>query len=373
MEARAPSHSVFRQPVYKMRGFLTALLLCCALANGLEEPRKKKQFSLFSMVQFENLPCQGVGSNDEATTGVCYTATECDEKQGNEIGKCASGFGVCCMVKTSTCGSTVSQNCSYIQNPTFPSTYAPTTAGACAFNVKPVGPNICQIKLDFLKLSLSGKEATGACGGANTNTLTINGPTTTDPPTLCGDFDGQHIYVENGAQTANTVLTFDVKGAGSSWNIKVNQIACDSEMRPPTGCLQYYTGIGGTFKSLGHGDNARMLQENYVICFRREEGRCQIEYSIATADSFKLGTATAKDGQAITDVANVGNTEAYLIIDGAPSLFYGGAKLADTTTSTVSAAVRSSTYPFRVRNSGTIAQKDTANAGFDLSWHQVPC
>ena len=84
------------------------------------------------------------------------------------------------------------------------------------------------------------------------------------------------VYVENGAQTANTVLTFDVKGAGSSWNIKVNQIACDSEMRPPTGCLQYYTGIGGTFKSLGHGDSARMLQEDYVICFRREEGRCQI-------------------------------------------------------------------------------------------------
>merc|ERR1711976_762663 len=251
------AHSVFRQPVYKMRGFLTALLLCCALANGLEEPRKKKQFSLFSMVQFENLPCQGVGSNDEATTGVCYTATECDEKQGNEI-------------------------------------------GTCAFNIKPVGPNICQIKLDFLKLSLSGKEATGACGdAATTNTLKINGPTTTDPPTLCGDFDGQHIYVENGAKTAQTVLTFDVKGAGSSWNIKVNQIACDSEMRPPTGCLQYYTGVGGTFKSLGHGDSARMLQEDYVICFRREEGQCQIEYSIATADSFKLGTATAKDMQAI--------------------------------------------------------------------------
>ena len=117
------------------------ILLCIEGLLTYNSFLSAEQFSLFSMVQFENLPCQGVGSNDEATTGVCYTATECDEKQGNEIGKCASGFGVCCMVKTSTCGSTVSQNCSYIQNPTFPSTYAPTTAGACAFNVKPVGPS----------------------------------------------------------------------------------------------------------------------------------------------------------------------------------------------------------------------------------------
>merc|ERR1711976_219420 len=240
--------------------------------------------SLFSVVQFDNVECQSSDATSSTPKGVCYTASECTDRKGMKIGHCAQGFGVCCMVKTSECGSTVSQNCSYVQNPSFPTVYSPTAATNCQYNVKPVGPNICQIKLDFLKLSLSGKEATGACGdAATTNTLKINGPTTTDPPTLCGDFDGQHIYVENGAKTAQTVLTFDVKGAGSSWNIKVNQIACDSEMRPPTGCLQYYTGVGGTFKSLGHGDSARMLQEDYVICFRREEGRCEIEYSIATA------------------------------------------------------------------------------------------
>ena len=40
----------------------------------------------------------------------------------------------------------------------------------------------------MLKLSISGKAATGAC----TNQLTINGPTARDPPVLCGTITGQH-------------------------------------------------------------------------------------------------------------------------------------------------------------------------------------
>ena len=37
-------------------------------------------------------------------------------------------FGVCCLFIASAGGSTVTQNCSYIQNPSFPSAYAATTA-----------------------------------------------------------------------------------------------------------------------------------------------------------------------------------------------------------------------------------------------------
>ena len=36
----------------------------------------------------------------------------------------------------SSCGSSVSQNCTYIQNPSYPTSY--TTTGTCAFSVTPV-------------------------------------------------------------------------------------------------------------------------------------------------------------------------------------------------------------------------------------------
>ena len=69
----------------------------------------------------------------------------------------------------------------------------------------------------------------------------------------------------------------------------------------PPGCLQYYTGTGGSFKSLTRGDNMRMLQQTfYSICFRREENMCEIDYSVTTAGSFQLGVGMAANaGQAI--------------------------------------------------------------------------
>ena len=45
------------------------------------------------------------------------------------------------------------------------------------------------MRLEFETLQVSDKQATGLCG---TNTLTINGPTATDPPVLCGTLTGQH-------------------------------------------------------------------------------------------------------------------------------------------------------------------------------------
>ena len=93
-----------------------------------------EQFGLFSVVQFENKECSG---SKESETGVCYTEAECNDHGGAKIGNCASGFGVCCMVKTSTCGSTVQQNSSFIQNPSHPSKWAPAQATNCVYNVKP--------------------------------------------------------------------------------------------------------------------------------------------------------------------------------------------------------------------------------------------
>ena len=56
-------------------------------------------------------------------------------------------FGVCCLFITSTSGATVSQNCSYIQNPNFPSAYGSETAisftvSKCATGITYVIPTL---------------------------------------------------------------------------------------------------------------------------------------------------------------------------------------------------------------------------------------
>ena len=40
---------------------------------------------------------------------------ECSERSGAASGTCAAGFGVCCVFLTSSCGSTVKENCTYIR------------------------------------------------------------------------------------------------------------------------------------------------------------------------------------------------------------------------------------------------------------------
>ena len=42
--------------------------------------------------------------------------TECLDRKGSASGTCAAGFGVCCVFLTSSCGSTVRENCTYIRS-----------------------------------------------------------------------------------------------------------------------------------------------------------------------------------------------------------------------------------------------------------------
>ena len=57
-----------------------------------------ESFSLFSVVQFDNVECTTTieGGN---TFGTCLTSTECGDRGGVNQGNCASGFGVCCFVR----------------------------------------------------------------------------------------------------------------------------------------------------------------------------------------------------------------------------------------------------------------------------------
>ena len=51
-------------------------------------------------------------------------------------------------------------------------------------------------------------------------------------------------------------------------------IPCIIYYRPPEGCLQWYTGIGGALKSFngGHDSQQMIKNQNYDICIRSEAG-----------------------------------------------------------------------------------------------------
>merc|ERR1712141_369140 len=73
-----------------------------------KDGRAGKAFSLFSIVQFPNQQC--TGSSSSTTYGTCYTSSECTAKGGSADGKCAAGFGVCCVIYTTTCGTSICTN-----------------------------------------------------------------------------------------------------------------------------------------------------------------------------------------------------------------------------------------------------------------------
>merc|ERR1719511_654612 len=80
--------------------------------NEVNDSRHVKAFSLFSIVQFPNQQC--TASSSTTTFGTCYTASECASKGGSSDGNCAAGFGVCCVISTTTCGASISTNTTYI-------------------------------------------------------------------------------------------------------------------------------------------------------------------------------------------------------------------------------------------------------------------
>merc|ERR1719435_490885 len=137
--------------VYTVGLFLCKRTTAENLAESASSKHKGRAFSLFSIVQFPNSGC--VASSSSTTYGTCYTATECEANGGTADGNCASGFGVCCLITTSTCGSTVTTNTSYIRNPNYPSSYTPTSTGSCEIKVSKCSDDVCQLRIDFQTMS----------------------------------------------------------------------------------------------------------------------------------------------------------------------------------------------------------------------------
>jgi len=270
--------------------------------NITNSEKKGKVFSLFTIVQFPNSVCTTISAT--YTKGTCLASSECSARGGSASGNCAAGFGVCCTFYTSTCGSSISQNCSYVVNPGYPTVYS--TAAACAITVKKCSDDVCQLRLDFEAMVLSVSANTrGGCGDQITDadSFAATGQTSINPPVICGINTGQHMYLEMGTLAADTAaLTFITSAATAitdrAWRIKVTQISCKSTERAPSHCVQWLTGVAGNIKTYGFGTaSAQLLQsQNYVNCLRQEEGYCSVTYSMANSNvplQFGLDNADA--------------------------------------------------------------------------------
>ena len=110
--------------------------------------------------------------------GICYSSDECAGITGSYAdGKCAQGFGVCCVIRWSArwseifviiflffrvsgCGGDVSQNSTHIQNTGYPSAFK--TATSCSYTFKKMNLDICFFRLEFVNFILTGTQSASA-------------------------------------------------------------------------------------------------------------------------------------------------------------------------------------------------------------------
>merc|ERR1712223_702829 len=296
--------SIFLETTNNMKLTLIILaVLPCIKALDLapekvkEASREGKVFSLVSVVTFPNSGCTSQSGTTGFTgvnrNGTCFTATECSDKGGTASGNCAAGFGVCCLFVYSSASTTISQNCSYIQNPNFPSAYASTST--IAWQINKCATNICTTRLDFETFTTTGPTVTN---DATTATLmdsfvVKSSPSGFTAPTIAGENKGQHIYVEVGPDSGAYITMTFTFGTSTTisryWEIHVTQHECSSIARPyDSGCLQYHTGSAGRLESFNFAQSTASLyghlhSQDYNICIRQEQGACCIKYSLCSA------------------------------------------------------------------------------------------
>jgi len=283
--------------------FLAGILASKTFNGTKSSDRKGRIFSLFSIVQFPNKACSSTSGT--YSNGTCYTAGECSSKGGSSQGNCAAGFGVCCIFSVSTTASSVSENCTYIVNPNYPSNYAPTsTPTTVTYTINKCSNDICRIRLDYDSFVLDGPVTTivgniATSGQCSTDRLTM---TTTDRtnvpatgatatyghyPYLCGTNTGYHSYLDlSCTSTDSATLSFTIGGAtNNQWKIKVTQYSCnDPGVASQQGCFQYHEGITGTLQSYNFAGGNQLVGQNYKHCIRQEEGYCCIQYSVISYD-----------------------------------------------------------------------------------------
>ena len=262
--------------------------------------------NVFSVIKFPNDFCTG----NNGLNGTCYTQEECTAKGGQAAGTCASGFGVCCTFSLS-CGSMSSENNTYFDQITFTTWNTNSGNSPCTYRVCPM-ENVCRIRLDLSTFVLKGPngissmaaDADGSIGKCNLESMSITSPGMKPPPIICGTNSGQHMFLDVTDECVDINIHIDTFDTTTSrtWAIHVKQYTCGDTNAGPTGCLQYHTGTAGSFATFNFDLAAtaassfasitHLANQDYNICFRREENYCRTCFWPKIAYSFGLTTET---------------------------------------------------------------------------------
>ncbi|KAF0307485.1 hypothetical protein FJT64_021208 [Amphibalanus amphitrite] len=187
--------------------------------------RKAKFLNIFTIVRFANEECRG----DNNLNGTCVSPDECRSRGGQEAGKCANGYGVCCTM-TGSCGNFTRYNNSY-----FESTDAGNTPN-CQFTVyRDSSARICQLRLDFDTFRLA--QPDNASGQCTTDAFSVSGVVNA-VPVICGENSRTHMYIDVDPNSDRTVLQISTTQGSTQtttlardWKIKIQQIECNSTTR----------------------------------------------------------------------------------------------------------------------------------------------
>ncbi|KZS17498.1 uncharacterized protein LOC116921571 [Daphnia magna] len=229
-------------------------------------------------------PC---GSSNGEEDGICLAGPVCSFYGGRATGGNCRRATTCCVNEVSKCGALVTLNNTYWQAPA-----AVSSESTCGLTVKMDRTLIeqrvttCQLRLDFISFSISQPNAQSVC---NVDSLQIAG-TINKVPIICGDNDGQHMYLTlpHAAASAQLVFTFGTSTAARTWRIKIAMLPCGSDYLAPNECLQYFTTAIGSvmtfnWKDVATGTSTRQLaNQDYYICFRTELVNKQSSAQVAT-------------------------------------------------------------------------------------------
>lgn len=163
----------------------------------------------------------------------------------------------------------------------------------------PPDNTICQLRIDFGAFTVSQPNADGLCTVDN---IQITGGSARIP-VICGDNNGQHVYVPF---SGTNPIQVKISTTGSVpfnrvWNLQLSLIACSSTYKAPAGCLQYFLGSSGSVQSFnyGRGTNAalnansmtgtrQMANLNYGICIRKGVGICSVTYRVVRINTYNI-------------------------------------------------------------------------------------
>lgn len=148
-----------------------------------------------------------------------------------------------------TCGGIAANNNTYFVNPQYPELWSGGSSYViytlffycnivkqlisiafshyrCTLTVHPCSSTVCQLRIEFLDLSLVGPSGDGNC---NTDAITITGGAT-NVPVLCGENSGQHVVVDFDDENpiSITIAATSQYTFGRHWFIRATQFNCDS-------------------------------------------------------------------------------------------------------------------------------------------------